>query len=136
MKLVVIDGQGGRIGKTLIEELRKKDNNIEIWAIGTNSIATSTMLKAGATYGATGENPVIVNSYDADIIVGPLGIVVADALFGEVTSKMAVAVGKSKAEKFLLPVNKCRNHVVGMPEYNLNDLIVEVIKSIISIINI
>ena len=91
-KITIIDGQGGRMGKTLIEQLKKEFPNQELLAIGTNSIATSAMIRAGADYGATGENPVIVASRDSDIIIGPIGIVIADSLFGEATSKMAEAV--------------------------------------------
>lgn len=95
----------------------------QIYAIGTNSIATAAMLKAGADYGATGENPVLVNSRDADYIIGPLGIMAADSLLGEVTPAMAVAVGQSSAMKILLPVNKCNHHVVGVSsEYSMSEL--------------
>lgn len=80
MKITVIDGQGGRIGKSIIEQMKKKHPDLELYAIGTNSIATSAMLKAGADYGATGDNAVIVNATDSDLIVGPIGIVFANAL--------------------------------------------------------
>lgn len=130
MKIVVIDGQGGRIGKGLIEKLKGSDLSAEIWAIGTNSIATATMVKAGADYGATGENPVVVNCRDADIIVGPIGIVIADSLFGEITPSMAVAVGQSKAEKILLPINKCNNRVIGIESINVSEIIGLAVKRI------
>lgn len=137
MKIVVIDGQGGRIGREIIEQLK---NNVNakgcIWAIGTNSIATSTMIKAGADYAATGENPVVVNSRDADIIIGPIGIVIADSLFGEVTPAMAVAVGQSRAEKILLPINKCNNRVVGIGEVNVSEIITLAIKRIDEILTV
>ena len=123
MKLVVIDGQGGRIGKGIIEQLKGLNLDVDVLAIGTNSIATSTMVKAGADYAATGENPVIVNSRDADIIIGPIGIVIADSLFGEITPAMAVAVGQSRAEKILLPINKCNNRVVGVNEPNVSNIV-------------
>ena len=110
MKLVIIDGQGGKMGRTVIEQLKKNLPDLEIYAIGTNSIATSAMLKAGADYGATGENPVIVGARTADIIIGPIGIVIADALMGEITPSMATAIGQSPAYKILIPVNRC-NHV-------------------------
>ena len=87
MKITIIDGQGGRIGKSIIEQIKKKQNELELYAIGTNSIATSAMLKAGADYGATGDNAVIVNAADSDIIVGPIGIVFANALLGEITPR-------------------------------------------------
>jgi len=98
MKIIVIDGQGGRIGSLFIEKLRQKTGlNVTIIGIGTNSIATTSMLKAGADKGATGENPVVVNVRDADYIVGPIGILGADALLGEVTEKMALAIARSSA---------------------------------------
>lgn len=137
MKIVVIDGQGGRIGKGIIEQL-KNNVNIKgsIWAIGTNSIATSTMIKAGADYAATGENPVVVNVRDADIIVGPIGIVIADSLLGEITPTMAVAVGQSKAEKLLLPINKCNNRVIGIEDINVTEIISLAVKRIEEILTI
>ena len=93
MKIIVIDGQGGKMGKGVVEQLKKAHPGLELIAVGTNSIATSAMLKAGADAGATGENPVVVNSRDADIIIGPIGIVIANSLLGEITPAMAVAVG-------------------------------------------
>ena len=115
MKIVIIDGQGGRMGGLLAEKIKKAAiPGAEIYALGTNSAATTAMLKAGADYGATGENPVLVNCRDADYIIGPLGIMAADALLGEVTPAMATAVGQSRAMKILLPVNKCSQHVVGV----------------------
>lgn len=130
MKITVIDGQGGRVGSSIIKALRENSISAEIFAIGTNSIATSTMMKAGANFGATGENPVIVASKDSDIIVGPIGIVVADSLFGEVTPQMAVAIGQSNAHKVLLPVSKCRIHTI----YNKDKSTAEIIKDAIDVI--
>ena len=95
MKIVIIDGQGGRMGKAVLEQLKSSYPELELYAIGTNSIATSAMLKAGASYGATGENPVIVNARNADLIIGPIGIVMADSLMGEITAAMATAVSSS-----------------------------------------
>ena len=122
-KIVVIDGQGGKIGSLLIGKLKTEIKKYEIYAIGTNSIATSAMMKAGADFGATGENPAIVNCRDADVIVGPLGIVVADSLVGEITPAMAVAIGQSKAQKVLLPINRCNNYIVGAHDLSITDLI-------------
>ena len=133
-KILVIDGQGGKIGSLLIGRLKMLAEQHEIKAIGTNSIATSSMLKAGANFGATGENPVIVNCRDADIIVGPLGIVVADSLIGEITPAMAAAIGQSKAHKVLLPINRCNNYIVGARDLPINDLIDAAIKHIISVL--
>jgi len=122
-KIVVIDGQGGKIGSLLVSRLKSEASRAEIYAIGTNSIATSAMMKAGADFGATGENPVVVNCRDADVIIGPIGIVVADSLIGEITSAMAVAVGQSGAQKILLPVNRCNNYIAGIQDLSVSDLI-------------
>ena len=113
MMIMVIDGQGGKMGKNIVEQLKKRFPEDELLAIGTNSIATAAMLKAGADAGATGENPAIVGSRRADIIIGPMGIVIADSLLGEITPKMAVAIGQSSAKKVLIPVNRCQHFLVG-----------------------
>ncbi len=102
MKITIIDGQGGKIGRSIIEQLKKLHPELELYAIGTNGIATSAMMKAGADYGATGENPVIVNAKDSDLIVGPIGIVFANSLLGEITPAMAAAIGSSSAFKILI----------------------------------
>ena len=121
--ILVIDGQGGGLGKQLIEGIRKSGLDVDIIAVGTNSIASATMLKAGANNSATGENAVIVNCKNADIIVGPIGIVIADSLFGEISPAMAVAVGQSKARKLLIPMNLCDNIVVGVGDLSTNNMI-------------
>ena len=123
MKLVtVIDGQGGKMGQLMIERIRAAAIPCRIRAVGTNSIATSAMLKAGADEGATGENPVIVACRTTDIILGPIGILAADSLLGEITADMAAAVGRSPAKKLLLPVNLCSNLVVGTQNLTLSQL--------------
>ena len=122
-KIVIMDGQGGKIGALLTEQLKAQGCADSIYAIGTNAVATAAMLRAGADFGATGENPARVNCRDADIIAGPVGIVVADALLGEVTPAMAAAVGGSAARKILLPVNRCETIVVGVPELPLAELV-------------
>ena len=136
MKIMIIDGQGGRMGSLLTEKTKNAAiPGAQIYAIGTNSIATAAMLKAGADYGATGENPVLVNSRDADYIIGPLGIMAADALLGEVTPAMAVAVGQSSAMKILLPVNKCNHHVVGVSsEYSMSELAEQAVRYLLDCI--
>lgn len=123
MKIVVIDGQGGRLGQMVVEGIKKEALNADILAIGTNSSATAAMLKAGADAAATGENPVIVACRDADIIVGPIGIVAADSLFGEITPAMALAVGQSRALKLLLPVSHCLNEVVGVRDFTMSEMV-------------
>lgn len=133
MKIMVMDGQGGRMGKSIVEQVKTCFPEDEILAIGTNSIATAAMLKAGADAGATGENPAIVGSRTADIIIGPMGIVIADSLLGEITPAMAVAIGQSNAKKVLIPVNRCQHFVVGCEELPLGEyvkLVVEEVKAI------
>lgn len=124
LQIVIIDGQGGRMGKGIVEQLKKRFPELPLTAVGTNSIATAAMMKAGADWGATGENPVVVNSRSADVIIGPVGIVIADALLGEVTETMAAAVGKSPAYKLLIPVShRCSHTVVGCRELSLSEYI-------------
>jgi hypothetical protein len=121
MKIVVIDGQGGALGKSLISAIKNAENmtsDFEIIAVGTNSAATSTMLSAGADRGATGENPVVVACSDADIIAGPIGILSANSMLGEITPLMARAIGSSRAKKYLIPVSKCDIVVVGVSDMN------------------
>ena len=133
-KVVIIDGQGGRLGSLVTEAIIRENIECELVVVGTNSIATSAMLKAGARNGATGENPVVVNSRDADVIIGPIGILAADSLYGEITEKMAVAVGKSGAMKLLLPVSHCNNQVIGVKSLTMNDMVkaaVERLKELI-----
>lgn len=130
MKIAVIDGQGGRLGQLVVEAIRTEGIACELVAIGTNSIATSAMLKAGAPQGATGENPVVVAARDADVIIGPVGIVIADALLGEVTPKMAQAVGQSSAVKLLCPVSHCNNRVIGVKNLSMKEIAGEVIQSL------
>ncbi len=127
-KVVVIDGQSGRMGQVFIERVKAAALPCELIAVGTNAIATAAMLKAGAAAGATGENPVLVNCRDADVIAGPIGILAADSLLGEITPAMAVAVGQSRAKKLLLPVNQCRNVVVGTQTLTLSRLMDEAVE--------
>ena len=132
MNVIVIDGQGGKMGRIFIEKAKAAAPECIIYAIGTNAIATSAMLKAGADHCATGENPVIVACRDADVIVGPIGIVVADALYGEITPAMAVAVGQSRAKKILLPMNTCNNIVVGVSDHSMSRIIEEAVKLLLT----
>ena len=127
MKVVVIDGQGGRLGQMIVEAICKEELPLDLYAVGTNSIATSAMLKAGASQGATGENPVIVACKDADVIIGPIAIVSADSLLGEITPAMAVAIGQSKAIKLLLPVSHCDNQVVGVKNLTMGEMVKETV---------
>ena len=134
-QILVMDGQGGQLGSQIIKELLGKVPDIQITAVGTNSVATAAMLKAGATQAATGENPVIVACRKVDIIIGPIGIVIADSLLGEVTPAMAVAIGQSRAARILIPVNKCENMVAGVSNLSTTVLIQDAISKISQYIN-
>ena len=130
MQIVVIDGQGGRLGREVVSAVRDAFPAAEIKVVGTNSVATATMLKAGASEGATGGNPAIVACRHADYIIGPLGIVIADSLMGEVTPAMALAVAQSPAKRILIPMNMCDNLVAGVDRQPVSDLVSDVITKI------
>lgn len=129
--ILIIDGQGGRIGAQLISQLKKEAPAALITAVGTNSLATSAMLKAGADQAATGENAVLVACRRATVIAGPLGIAVADSFLGEVTPAMAVAVGQSDADKVFIPANRCGNMVAGIGKASLSDLLDDAVQLIL-----
>ena len=122
-KVLVIDGQGGGLGRQLVSALAAACPEAELTAVGTNSLAANAMLKAGASRDATGENAVVVNCRRADVIVGPIGIVIADALLGEITPAMAAAVCQSGARRVLVPINHCENYVVGVPDQPVSQLV-------------
>ena len=121
--VLVIDGQGGGLGRQLVAAIVAVCPEAELTAVGTNSLAANAMLKAGAARAATGENAVVVNCRHADVIVGPIGIVIADALLGEITPAMAAAVCQSGAKRVLVPINHCENYVVGVPEQPVSQLV-------------
>lgn len=127
MRVLVIDAQGGGMGKQLVAAIRQGVPGTEITAVGTNSAATAAMRKAGADFSATGENAVVVGCRRADVIVGPVGITIADALLGEITPAMAVAVGQSGAKRVLIPFNHCDNIVVGVSNLSIGALIQETV---------
>lgn len=115
MTILVVDGQGGGMGSRIILELRAiLGEAVKIIAVGTNSLATSAMLKAGANMGATGENPVICHAPRTDVILGPIGIISANSMHGEITPAMASAIAASDARKILVPVSKCSISVAGV----------------------
>ena len=130
MNILVIDAQGGGVGRQLVSAIKEAFPEMIVTAVGTNSAATTAMRKAGADAVATGENAVVVGCRKADIIVGPIGIVIADSLLGEITPAMAVAVGQSSARRLLLPMNHCDNIVVGVGDLNLSRLVQRVIEEI------
>ena len=123
MTVLVVDGQGGRLGSQLVKEIVQRFPEHDLLAVGTNSMATERMLKAGAARAATGENAVAVACRRADVILGPLGIVVADALLGEISPAMAVAVGQARAKKILIPLNRCDSIVAGVEERSVSALL-------------
>ena len=130
MNVLVIDGQGGGLGKQLVAALRTQCPEARLTAVGTNSLAANAMRKAGAPRAATGENAVAVNCRSADIIVGPIGIVISDALLGEITPAMATAVCQSHATRVLIPVNHCENYIVGVPEQPISDLVAAAVQKV------
>lgn len=135
INILVIDGQGGRIGRQITEDIKNSYPEAVVTAVGTNSIATAAMLKAGADHGATGENAVIVACRRADVIIGPIGIVIADALFGEVTPEMAKAVAQSSAKRILIPMDKCDTVIAGVAAMSTSEMLSDVMKKLGEIIN-
>ena len=130
MNVLVIDGQGGGLGRQLVAALSAQCPDIRLVAVGTNSVAAQAMHKAGAQRAATGENAVVVNCRNADIIVGPIGIVIADALLGEITPAMAAAVCQSPARRVLVPINHCENIVVGVPDQPIGSLVAAAVQKV------
>lgn len=125
--VTVVDGQGGGMGRGLVEAVKKAWPDLRIRALGTNALATAAMLKAGADDGATGENAIVVNVARADVVLGPVGVAVPNGLLGEVTPRMAEAVGASEAVKILLPSQRCGIRLAMGPaqpmQFYLNDAV-------------
>ena len=131
MKIAVIDGQGGGIGKALVEKLHQAlPENVEIIALGTNALAVAAMMKAGANEGASGENAIVHNSGKVDVIVGVIGIIAANSMMGELTPLMAKAIAESPAKKVLIPLNRCNIEVVGVKSEPLPHHIENAVKII------
>lgn len=130
MTILVIDAQGGGVGKQLVTAIKQAIPNSLVTAVGTNSAATAAMLKAGADNAATGENAVVVACRKADVIVGPIGIVIADSLLGEITPIMAAAVGQSRAKRILIPFNHCDTILVGVSDFNIGKLVKNAVTEI------
>lgn len=128
MNILIMDGQGGQLGAQLVKEIVSRYDGVQITAVGTNATATATMLKAGAKQAATGENPVLVACRKADVIIGPIGIVIADAMYGEITPKMAV--GQADATRILIPMNRCENVVVGVEDVTMAAMVEGALKKL------
>ena len=133
-RLVVIDGQGGGFGRRLIEGVRAAGIKSEIVAVGLNSMATSAMLKAGADAGATGENAAVVNAARADVLAGPLGLVMADSMLGECSAAVALAVAHSPAVRVLIPTAKCGTQIAGLCEMPLGEAIADAVRKVAALL--
>lgn len=131
MIICVIDGQGGKIGSVIIERLKERlKENVEIIALGTNSIATQTMMKARANKGASGENAIVHTVKKADVIIGTLGILMVNSMLGEFTSRMAASVAESEAMKFILPVTQDQVAIIGLRGLSIPQMIGELIEAV------
>lgn len=135
MNITIIDGQGGQLGAQFVKEISAHFPDIGLTVVGTNAVATAAMLKAGAKNAATGENAVVVACRKSDVIIGPVGIVIADSLLGEITEKMAVAVAKTDAARILIPTNKCNTFIAGVAKTSTGALIEDAISKLHSIID-
>ncbi len=123
INILVIDAQGGGVGKAVVSAIKKKDPSLRITAVGSNSVATAAMLKAGANQGATGENAVRVCAGKADYIIGPIGIIIPDSMNGEISAEMALAVAQSRAKRVLIPFRNCDSIIAGMQKFTTAQLI-------------
>lgn len=131
LKIAIIDGQGGGIGSLIVKRLREEfGDNIEIFALGTNAAATTAMMRARANKGATGENAIVYNVNKVDIIIGPLSIVLANAMLGELTPKMAESISSCMAKKILLPINQEGIEIISVDKEPLPHMIEKIIHNI------
>ena len=130
MEILIIDGQGGGIGRQTVTAVKKAFPDFHVTAVGTNGTAADAMRKAGADDAAAGENAVIVSARKADVIIGPIGMVIADSMCGEISPAMALAVSQSKAKRILIPVNRCDNVIVGVADLSIGKLIANVVDAL------
>ncbi len=128
-RIAVIDGQGGGIGSLIVKRLREEfAETVEIIALGTNSTATSQMMKAKANKGATGENAIVYNCQRVDLIIGTMSIIIGNGMLGELTPQMARAISSAACPKFLLPLNQEQVHIAGVKKEPLPHLVEELIS--------
>ncbi|MDD3213565.1 MAG: DUF3842 family protein [Eubacteriales bacterium] len=130
MNVLVIDGQGGGMGRALVTAIRQIAPSLSLIALGTNATATAAMLRAGAQQGATGENAICCQCRKADVIVGVVGILHANALLGEISPAIASAVSESDAEKVLIPLDRCGLHIIGVAKQPLETMIAEAAETV------
>ena len=130
MKIMIVDGQGGGVGRSLVEAMRERYPDAELIAVGTNAAETSNMMKGGTAVGATGENAVVYNSARVDYIVGPVGIIMANAMLGEITPRMAEAIASADVPVLLIPMSRCNAQVMGVENRKLGDYIKEAVDKI------
>lgn len=130
MQIVIVDGQGGGIGKSIVRAIKERNPSIFLVGVGTNSVATTNMKKAGADIIATGENAILYNVSNADVIIGPIGIAFANSMYGEISPAIAQAISLSKATKYLIPVSKCSAHVIGTIEKTIPQYIEELLMKL------
>lgn len=129
MRIIVIDGQGGGLGADLTTRLKARlSPEVQVWAVGTNALATSAMLKAGADKAATGENAVCWNAANADLIMGPVGLLSANALMGEISPAMAAAISASHARRILIPMSSCGILVAGVGSRKVDELLEDAVS--------
>ncbi len=128
--VMVVDAQGGGLGRQLIAGIKKELPGTHVIAIGTNSAATSAMLKAGADEAATGENAVKVAARKADVIVGPVGMVIADAMLGEITPQIACSIAQADAKRIMIPFNTCDNYIAGVSDFSTGKLMADAIAEL------
>ena len=129
-EIMVVDAQGGGLGKQLVAAIKKEMPGLSVTAVGTNTAATAAMLKAGANQAATGENAVVVVCRKADVIIGPIGMVIADSMLGEITPRMAAAIAQSPARRILVPFSNCDNYIVGVADFSMGRLLSDAVQQL------
>ena len=134
MRIVIMDAQGGGVGRLLVEGLKRALPDQTLIAAGTNALATSAMLRAGAHQGATGENAIVVCARQAELILAPIGMVLCDAMLGEVTAAMAAAVGSSPAHKILIPISRCQTTIAGLPALTLSEAVSAAVQTAVGLV--